>query len=249
MTDRLRSTWQPPDTTVSDLPRTTLGALETIMRDAARRFDRVAIAFSLQAEDMVLLDMAARLDLPFRPFVLDTLRLHAETLAYLDLVSSHYKIDIIRAQPDHVEVARFEAAHGQFAFYDARDERTACCGLRKVQPLGSVLTGFDAWITGQRRAQSETRSALVLEERDPLHAIAKLNPLADWSEDAVWQYLRTYAVPIHPLYSRGFASIGCEPCTRAIRADEPVRAGRWWWEDAASKECGLHVSRTVEPVA
>lgn len=133
------------------------------------------------------------------------------------------------------------AQNGLNAFYDSVEMRKECCRIRKVEPLGRALAGNKAWITGQRRAQSATRTSLMIEEDDPGHFMTKFNPLADWSEEDVWTYLRDNMVPYNALHDQGYPSIGCEPCTRAIEPGEDVRAGRWWWENPESKECGLHV--------
>ena len=144
-------------------------------------------------------------------------------------------------------MARYVKEHGLNAFYESVDLRKRCCHIRKVEPLARALTGRDAWITGLRRSQSVTRTDLPLREHDTVHGIPKFNPLADWSEAEVWACIRARAVPYNALHDRGYPSIGCEPCTRAIRPGEDVRAGRWWWESSNAKECGLHVSPLGKP--
>jgi phosphoadenosine phosphosulfate reductase len=138
-------------------------------------------------------------------------------------------------------VAAYVQQNGLNAFYDSVEMRKECCRIRKVEPLNRALAGNKAWVTGQRRSQSTTRAALDVQEDDAAHGMTKFNPLADWSEDDVWHYIRSNSVPYNPLHDKGYPSIGCEPCTRAIQPGEDVRAGRWWWENPESKECGLHV--------
>lgn len=211
----------------------------------AAEFPRVAFASSLGAEDMVLTDLILRAGLPIRIFTLDTGRLHADTVALIDRVHAHYgrAIDVFR--PLEAGVADYVKQHGANAFYESVELRKACCFVRKVEPLRRALSQADAWITGQRRAQSVTRADLPLREYDAGHGIEKFNPLADWSEDDVWTFIRARGVPYNPLHDRGYPSIGCDPCTRAIRPGEDVRAGRWWWESRDSKECGLHISSAL----
>lgn len=222
---------------LTDLTATTLATLQRVAED----FSPAVFASSLAAEDMVLTDLILRHQLPIAIFSLDTGRLHAETLAVLDQVEAHYGYRIAVYQPDPAAVAAYVATRGLNAFYDSVELRKECCHIRKVAPLGRALEGSRAWITGQRRAQSATRAALSVQEHDAAHGIAKFNPLADWSEQDVWDYLRAHGVPTNALHARGYPSIGCEPCTRAVAPGEDVRAGRWWWEDPASKECGLHL--------
>lgn len=211
------------------------------LRQLATQYQNVALASSLAAEDMVLTDLIAGMQLPFAIFTLDTGRLHAETLGMIEVIRQHYGVEVARFQPQAEAVQAHVAAHGEFAFYDSVELRKACCHIRKVEPLGRALAGRGAWITGQRRAQSQTRSELALIEDDAAHGNTKANPLADWSEEDVWHYLKSRKVPYNPLHDKGYPSIGCEPCTRAIQPGEDIRAGRWWWEQADSKECGLHI--------
>ena len=138
-------------------------------------------------------------------------------------------------------MAGYVAAYGLNGFYDSVDLRKSCCQIRKVEPLGRALNGKRAWLTGQRRSQSTTRSELAVQEHDAAHGLEKFNPLADWSEADVWHYLRQHQVPYNALHDQGYPSIGCAPCTRAVQPGEDIRAGRWWWETPESKECGLHV--------
>jgi phosphoadenosine phosphosulfate reductase len=215
----------------------TRATLERIATD----FSPAVFASSLAAEDMVLTDLILRAQLPIRIFTLETGRLHPETLGMIDRVRETYDYEIARYSPEPAAVDAYVTAHGLNAFYDSIAMRKECCRIRKVEPLKRALAGNKAWITGQRRAQSTTRSELAVQEDDAVHGLQKFNPLADWSEEQVWHYLRSHQVPYNPLHDKGFPSIGCEPCTRAVQAGEDVRAGRWWWETPESKECGLHV--------
>ncbi|MBG6223299.1 MULTISPECIES: phosphoadenylyl-sulfate reductase [unclassified Janthinobacterium] len=213
---------------------------QTLARIAAD-FSPAVFASSLAAEDMVLTDLILKAKLPIGIFSLETGRLHQETLAVLDKVKARYDHDIILYRPQPEAVADYVEQHGLNAFYDSVEMRRACCHIRKVEPLGRALAGNKAWITGQRRAQSSTRAELHVQEEDAAHAMTKFNPLADWSEQDVWDYIRANDVPYNALHDQGYPSIGCEPCTRAIQPGEDVRAGRWWWENPDSKECGLHM--------
>ncbi|MGK5020618.1 phosphoadenylyl-sulfate reductase [Janthinobacterium lividum] len=213
---------------------------QTLARIAAD-FSPAVFASSLAAEDMVLTDLILKAKLPIGIFSLETGRLHQETLAVLDKVKARYDHDIILYRPQPEAVAGYVEQHGLNAFYDSVEMRRACCHIRKVEPLGRALAGNKAWITGQRRAQSSTRAELHVQEEDAAHAMTKFNPLADWSEQDVWDYIRANDVPYNALHDQGYPSIGCEPCTRAIQPGEDVRAGRWWWENPDSKECGLHM--------
>ncbi|HBZ06831.1 MULTISPECIES: phosphoadenylyl-sulfate reductase [Massilia] len=212
-----------------------------ILERIAAEFTPAVFASSLALEDMVLTDLILKNKLPIGIFSLETGRLHKETLAVLEQVKAHYGYEIALFRPQTDAVDAYVAANGLNAFYDSIEMRRECCRVRKVEPLGRALLGNKAWITGQRRAQSATRSDLRVEEDDPAHFMTKFNPLADWSEEEVWEYIRANDVPYNALHDRGYPSIGCEPCTRAIQPGEDVRAGRWWWENPESKECGLHV--------
>ena len=212
-----------------------------ILTRIARDFTPAVFASSLAAEDMVLTDLILKAQLPIAIFSLETGRLHAETLSMVERVKEAYDYDIALYRPEAAAVERYVADHGLNAFYDSVEMRKECCRIRKVEPLGRALAGKKAWITGQRRAQSTTRAELAVQEDDLGHGMQKFNPLADWSEQDIWDYLRNNDVPYNALHDRGYPSIGCEPCTRAIQPGEDVRAGRWWWENPESKECGLHV--------
>jgi phosphoadenosine phosphosulfate reductase len=240
--------------------------LESVARDFAERHpadilrwglerwgSSLGIAFS-GAEDVVLIHMASEIGLPFSVFCLDTGRLHPETYRFIDSVRQRYKIAMDVMAPNTAEVEALVKRKGLFSFYE--DGHGECCGVRKVEPLRRVLRTFHAWATGQRRDQSPaTRSAIAVIEPDrtfagatgadlsspPPGALVKLNPLAAWTSAQVWKYIKENEVPFNSLHERGFVSIGCEPCTRAILPGEHERAGRWWWEDATKRECGLHI--------
>ena len=189
---------------------------------------------------MVLTDLIAKHALPIAIFTLDTGRLPGETYALIDRVREHYGLPIEVHYPDAQTLEAYVHANGVNGFYRSIELRQRCCAIRKAAPLARALDGRGAWITGQRRAQSVTRSDLAVEEFDAQHNLPKFNPLAAWTEDDVWSYLRANDVPTNPLHTRGYPSIGCAPCTRAIEPGEDIRAGRWWWEHPGHRECGLH---------
>jgi len=215
---------------------------QEILAAALARAGRIAISFS-GAEDVVLVDMAKAIRDDVTVFALDTGRLHPETYRFLDVVQNRYGLDLEVLSPDAAAVEQLVRAKGLFSFYE--DGHTECCGIRKVAPLGRRLATLDAWITGQRRDQSPTRAAVPVVEEDATFSTAerrllKWNPLARWTSAEVWSYIRERGVPFNPLHERGFVSIGCEPCTRPVLPGQHEREGRWWWEDATKKECGLH---------
>jgi phosphoadenosine phosphosulfate reductase len=220
---------------------TLISATQATLMRIASDFSPAVFASSLAAEDMVLTDMILRAKLPIRIFTLETGRLHAETLSVLDSIRKAYSYDVVLYRPQPEEVDGYVRQNGLNAFYDSIEMRKECCRIRKIEPLNRALAGNKAWITGQRRAQSTTRAGLDVQENDEAHGMTKFNPLADWSEENVWHYIRSNNVPYNPLHDKGYPSIGCEPCTRAIEPGEDVRAGRWWWENPETKECGLHV--------
>jgi len=219
-----------------------MSALEKSLRAIAGGFSPAVLAHSLQAEDMVLTDVIARTRLPIEIFVLDTGRLHGDSLLLIDRIRRHYGLDVQVYAPDQGAVADYVRRNGRDAFYGSVELRKRCCEIRKVEPLGRALAGKRAWITGQRRAQAASRAELAEREFDAAHGLEKFNPLAAWSEAEVWNYLRTERVPYNRLYDQGYRSIGCAPCSRPVRPGEDVRAGRWWWEEAERKECGLHIT-------
>ena len=220
-----------------------------VLEGAFARFERVAISFS-GAEDVVLVDLAARVlgERAVPVFSLDTGRLHPQTYRFLEDVREHYAIDLELLSPDAMELQALVRKKGLFSFY--RDGHGECCAVRKIQPLRRKLAQLDAWVTGQRSDQSVTRAALSTEEPDRTfssagHPVCKFNPLARWRGEDVWEYIRRQGVPYNPLHDQGFRSIGCEPCTRPVGPHQHERDGRWWWENAAEKECGLHAQNTT----
>lgn len=215
--------------------------LEALLLHVGTHFERPALASSLSVEDMVLTHAIVRSGAAIDVFVIDTGRLHAETLDLLATARRRYGIEIPAYRPDPAALEAYVQAHGADGFYQSVDLRLRCCHVRKVEPLARALAGRGAWLTGQRRAHGPDRATLALREHDAARGVAKFNPLALWSDAQVWAYARAHDVPTNPLHARGFPSIGCEPCTRAIKPGEPMRAGRWWWEDASVKECGLHL--------
>ena len=230
-----------PGSTAGADYETLLAATRACLQRIAGEFSPAVFASSLAAEDMVLTDLILRAKLPITIFSLETGRLHAETLAMLDKIRATYDYEVTLYRPEPAAVEQYVTQNGKNAFYNSVEMRKECCRIRKVEPLKRALAGQQAWVTGQRRAQSSTRAELAMQEFDAAHGLQKFNPLADWSEQDVWHYLRSNNVPYNALHDRGFPSIGCEPCTRAIEPGEDVRAGRWWWENPDSKECGLHM--------
>ncbi len=216
-------------------------AVAALLTRAAEEFQPVGFASSMGAEDMVLTDLIRRNSIAIEIFTLDTGRLPAETYDLMARSEKHYGTRPVTWFPKHDAVEQYVRTHGINAFYESVDLRKACCAVRKVEPLKRALTGKKAWITGMRAQQSATRAELPLREFDVSHGIQKFNPLADWSEREVWVYIHTHNVPYSELHERFYPSIGCQPCTRAISPGEDIRAGRWWWENPESKECGLHV--------
>ena len=199
------------------------------------------LACSLSLEDTVLAHMLSKLEAKIPVFILDTGRLHETSYELLNRCRLKYNLDWQVYSPNHKEVERLVSSKGPFSFYESLENRKECCNIRKVQPLKRALKGYGAWITGIRREQSPTRSKLeVLEENSPHKGITKLSPLLHWTWDTLYDYAKKNNVPIHPLHKQGYPSIGCAPCTRAVRKGESIRSGRWWWEDSQSKECGLH---------
>lgn len=215
---------------------------QEVLAWAMERFgSSLAICTSLQADGMAILDMAWRIDPAVRVFTIDTGRLPQETYDLLDQVRDHYNIEIEVYFPDATQVESIVRRHGMNLFYQDVNLRMLCCQTRKVLPLRRVLSSLDAWVTGIRRDQLSTRAATQKIEADNAHGgIVKINPLADWTQEHVLAYIRAHAVPTHPFYAQGYTSIGCAPCTRRIEPGEDHRAGRWWWENGAVKECGMH---------
>lgn len=203
---------------------------------------RVALVSSFQAEGCVLIDMLWRIQGPdFRVFTLDTARLYQETYDCIDAIRARYGIRVEVFFPDAARVEAMVRQCGMNLFYRSMKLRQLCCSIRKVEPLKRALRSVDAWMTGLRRGQSVTRSEVDKVEIDEGHGdILKINPLADWSHQQVWDYIHKHHIPYNKLYDRGYTSIGCAPCTRPIQAGEDIRAGRWWWESPETRECGLH---------
>ena len=236
---------------LTDALRATVGAKSAaalaLLREAVAEFDAnatngaLAFANSFGAEDMVLTDLILSNALPITVFSLDTGRLPAETYSLIGEVERRYGKKLEIYFPDAGAVEAFVRSHGINAFYDSVELRKACCGVRKMEPLRRALAGRKAWITGLRAAQSVTRAGLPVRETDTANGLEKLNPLTDWTETEVWAYIRINEVPYNALHDQFYPSIGCAPCTRAIAVGEDVRAGRWWWENPETKECGLHV--------
>jgi len=219
-----------------------LAATQVLLAEIARDYAPAVLANSLGAEDMVLTDMISKAGLPIGVFCLDTGRLHPETYDLLQRVHIDYPaLELKVYYPDAASLADWVNQRGVNAFYESVELRKQCCALRKIEPLARALSGRKAWLTGMRSQQSPTRSSLEIRAFDDDHQLMKFNPLLDWTEADVWQYLRDNAVPYNTLHDQHYPSIGCAPCTRAISAGEDVRAGRWWWENPETKECVLHV--------
>jgi phosphoadenosine phosphosulfate reductase len=232
---------------MSDALNEKVTAAQMLLRQIALQQAPAAFANSLGAEDMVLTDLIFRDALRIEVFTLDTGRLHNETYALLDAIAARYGTRPRLVFPRSDAVEDYVNNYGINGFYSSGELRKACCHIRKVEPLRRALAGKKAWITGLRRGQSTVRQEVEVKSYDSGNGLLKYNPLADWSHEEVWAYIRTHAVPYHELHDRGFPSIGCAPCTRAIAAGEDVRAGRWWWEQGTTQECGLHPAQKREP--
>jgi len=217
-----------------------------VLREAYATYERVAIVASFQAESSVIIDVASSVRPDLRVLTLDTGRLPQETHDMIDRVRRRYGIAIDVITPGPADVAEMVRAHGVNLFYESVELRRLCCDVRKSRPLARALRGYDAWITGVRREQAATRAHTQVVTVDPEHGgIAKIAPLAGWTKQQVWDYIREHDLPYHSLYDSGYTSIGCAPCTRATTAQEDERAGRWWWEQGEVKECGLHWRSTA----
>ena len=217
---------------------------EEILRWGIERWRRrLAICTSFQAEGMALFDMAWRIDPAVRLFTVDTGRLPQETYEVMEQVRERYGTAIEVYFPDARKLERMTTRFGPDLFRRSVELRERCCEVRKVRPLARALAGFDAWVTGLRRDQSPSRRQTPVVQVDRAHGgLAKIAPLVGWTRDRVWEHVREHDLERHPLYERGYRSIGCAPCTRAVGPDEDERAGRWWWEESAVRECGLHWS-------
>ncbi len=215
---------------------------QEVLTWALGNYDKISLASSFGAEDVTLIDMIAKIKPDANVFTLDTGRLNAETYEVIAKVQQKYpqlQLRIMFPQAEAVE--QMVSDKGINLFYDSVENRKQCCFIRKVEPLGRATKGLDAWITGLRRDQTANRSTMETVELDGDRNIAKINPLIDWSNEQVWEYIHANDVPYNALHDQNFPSIGCAPCTRAVEAGEDLRAGRWWWE-MSNQECGLHVS-------
>lgn len=219
---------------------------QDILRRALALFgDGLVIASSFSVEDTALIDMAVALEPRVKVFTLDTGRLPEETYHVIDRVRARYRVEVVSYFPDTSAVERLVTLKGPSSFYDSVDNRKECCRIRKVEPLRRALAGKRAWATGLRREQSVTRKDLKPFELDEASGgLVKVSPLAAWSHDELWAYVKERNVPYNKLHDQGYPSIGCAPCTRAVGPDDDVRAGRWWWESPDSKECGLHAKES-----
>jgi phosphoadenosine phosphosulfate reductase len=222
--------------------RTTAAA--ALLEEIAAEWHPAVFATSFGVEDMVLLDLIAAHAPAIEVFTLDTGRLPEETYALMSAVREAYAVPIRIYFPEARAVERFVALNGPNAFYQSVVQRRECCHVRKVEPLTRALAGKKAWLTGLRREQSPGREKLAIRERDEANGLEKFNPLLDWANEEVWSYVRERGVPYNALHDRGYPSIGCAPCTRAVEPGADIRSGRWWWEESGSRECGLHVGGT-----
>ena len=216
---------------------------DRVLAWAERRFGANAItSSSFGAEDVVLIDLARQHAPSLRVFTLDTGRLPPETYELIEVMRKRYGLEVETYFPERERVEKLESTQGYFSFRHSLEARKECCAIRKVEPLKRALAGRQAWVTGLRREQSVTRTSIEVIALDADHGgLVKVNPLAGWSSKQVWAYIQENSVPYNVLHDRGYPSIGCAPCTRAVKPYEDERAGRWWWESADKKECGLHV--------
>ena len=222
--------------------------LESDLRDIADNYADVRFASSLAVEDMVITEVIDRLKLPIKVFTLNTGELHQETLELFQQAQERFKnLQLEENIHDAESVRDIDENHGISSNIDSLEHRKLCCSIRKIEPLNRALEGADAWLTGQRQSQSSTRTKLTLKAQDAPRASANFNPIFAWEEDDVWAYVKNYDLHVNRLYENGYPSVGCEPCTRPIKLSEDIRAGRWWWENKDSKECGLHqTSSTIK---
>ena len=207
---------------------------------------KIAMASSFGAEDVAVIDMIMKINRQARVFTLDTGRLNQETYDVMDEIRKKYNINIEVMFPDAQEVMEMVRVNGLNLFYESIDNRKLCCGIRKVHPLNKMLDELDGWITGLRRDQTDNRNTAAKIEIDEQHSgMIKVNPIIDWTWEQTWDYIKAYNIPYNKLHDKGYPSIGCEPCTRAIKPGEDLRAGRWWWEKKSDKECGLHMEHNT----
>ena len=201
---------------------------------------RIALSSSLGIEDQVLTHMVCNIDNSTRIFTLDTGRLFPETYSLIDKTNKHFGINLEVYFPEASNVENMVRSKGINLFYDSFESRKQCCNVRKIEPLKRAFKNLDVWICGLRKDQSITRFFSSMVEWDEANGLLKINPLINWNEKKVWEYIRTHHIPYNELHDKGFPSIGCQPCTRAVAAGEDIRSGRWWWEAPEHKECGLH---------
>lgn len=220
-----------------------IDSARTLLAEAAHDYGQAALASSMGAEDMVLLDLIKRDRLPITVFTINTGRLPEQTLDLITRADARYRIGIEVVTPDAEAVAQFDANNGSDGIFKSVETRKACCALRKVEPLKRALAGKGSWITGLRRTQSAARADIPEKKWDADHGLYKFNPLAAWQSKDIWSYIREREVPCNALHEEGYASIGCAPCTRALKPGEDERAGRWWWETSSARECGLHITQ------
>ena len=235
--------WQipQPDSTVRNNLKAKSEILSNRLTEIVTRHNCVRFASSLAVEDLVITDAIVKSGTNITVFTLETGKLNPETLALIEAIQRTYPtLQLQLFYTDAAAAKKYETEHGKFAFYDSVELRRECCFIRKIEPLNRALADADAWLTGQRREQSVTRTELAFHEQDNARHIDKYNPIFDWSEQEVWAYILHHQIPYNDLYNQGFPSIGCEPCTKPVRLGEDIRAGRWWWENKDSKECGLH---------
>lgn len=226
------------------LPEAKVESVVSLLREIERDYAPAALATSFSVEDMLLADLVVKNAPGISIITLDTGRLPGETYALMQEVRERYGDVIDIYAPDTGDLQDFVRANGVNAFYHSVDLRKQCCKVRKLDPLRRALKDKQAWITGLRREQSVTRVEMSIKEDDPMFGLPKFNPLLDWTSQEVWAYLRRFDVPYNKLHDQGYPSIGCAPCTRAVAEGEDVRAGRWWWENPETKECGLHAAKT-----
>jgi len=215
--------------------------VKSVLAETAANFSPVTFANSLGAEDMVLTDLITRYQPDIQMFSLDTGRLPQETYDLMQEVRQRYSVPLAIYFPDRVLIEEYVAQSGINGFYDSVELRKGCCHIRKVEPLKRALNGKRAWLTGMRRDQAVTRGSLEVSSFDVDHGLEKINPLLDWTNAEVWEYIKQHNVPYNKLHDRFFPSIGCAPCTRSVTPGEDIRSGRWWWENPENKECGLHL--------
>jgi phosphoadenosine phosphosulfate reductase len=226
--------------TLSDVQQAKAAASVERLKAAVRDYGTVTYSSSLGAESMVLTDLIWTEVPQIDVFTLDTGRLHDETYALMDRLEGRYRRRVRVVYPDAQQLEAFVAQNGVNAFYNSVELRQACCGLRKIAPFRRAIAGFGAWVTGVRHEQSATRAGAQAVEFDAPNGLYKVSPILDWTHEDIWAYIRAKKLPYNPLHDKGYPSIGCAPCTRAVEPGADSRSGRWWWENADSKECGLH---------